>query len=109
MYVRKAQKASPPGGQGGGMVASAFGEGYPALWEYLTLAAWDDGKPRQTATLTVFCEEGVVKLCLNDRDQDRSGWVSAATVETALERLDADLREDEVDWRRPKGRGGKGR
>lgn len=71
----------------------------PAVMEYLTADSYPDGQVRQRATLTVFLEGGVTKVCLSDRDQERTAWRSAAGIEDALISLDEALTLGTVDWR----------
>lgn len=78
----------------------AFHGRYPTLWEYLTTTRWEDSSPRMTATLTVFVEDGVVKLCLADRAMSRTGWCSGKTFLEALEAVEGALRLDRMEWRR---------
>jgi len=73
---------------------------YPALFEYLTVQQWEKGKPRETATMTVFCDGDTWKLSFNDRDNHRSAFVSAETFTEALKSLEEGLQSDELDWRR---------
>lgn len=80
---------------------------YPAVWEYLSVAHYPNGKPRILSTLTVFVDGLMVKLCLNDRDAALTAWVAGLTLSDALSALDTGLTEDTVEWRRsspPKGR-----
>lgn len=79
---------------------------YPSTWAYLADTRYEDGEPRETATLMLLAEQGVVKACLNDRDNSRSAWVSGRSVEEALAALEAGLAEGRTEWRgRPPGRG----
>jgi len=79
---------------------------FPTLWGYLSDLRYEDGSPRQTATLMLLAEQGVVKACLNDRDNDRSVWVSGRGVEEALSVLEAALLAGRAEWRgRPPSRG----
>jgi hypothetical protein len=71
----------------------------PGLWEYLTAWTYADGSQRVTSTLTVFLEEGMVKVCLNDRDKGRVAFVSGRTVTKTLEALEEGLQEGSLDWR----------
>lgn len=73
---------------------------YPQLYEYLTESKWDDGKPRERATLLVIAEGCRFKLWLNDKALGRSCWVSGATLEDALLSLDTGLAGDSLEWRR---------
>jgi len=78
---------------------------YPVLFEYLTGNRWEDGKPRETATLLFFAEDGIWKACLNDRALGRTGWASEASFVALLHRIETELAADSVDWRRrQKGR-----
>lgn len=72
----------------------------PALVEWLTADKWeDDGKPRETSTLTVSVVDGMWKVSLNDRDGQRSTFVTASTLGQALQALENRVAEDECDWR----------
>lgn len=79
----------------------------PVLWEFLTVEAWEDGEARRTGTVLIFIEEGSVKLCLNDRDQDQVAFVTGSSLEEAFEAADAGLDGDSLDWRQSRRAGGK--
>lgn len=72
----------------------------PILWEYLQAEVYEDGQKRTPSTLTVFVEGRVVKLALNDKDVERSLYVSGETVEESLRALEKHLGLDKPDWRR---------
>lgn len=74
----------------------------PALWEYMTLTAWEDGSDRQPATLILLVEEGRWKGCVSDRAAGRVGWRSHETLAGLLEALEAALASDSMDWRKAK-------
>lgn len=101
----KKPSALLPGVNGVSPVADAvFLKAYPQVFAYLADTAWEDGSSRETATLTVFVEEGVFKACLNDRATGRSGWVSGATFTGVLKSLESGLVSDDLAWRRkPQG------
>lgn len=81
---------------------------WPALCGHLFDLKYDDGTERQTSTLMLLSELGVVKACLNDRDVSRSAWVSGRTVDECLEALESGLVADSLDWRvKPAGWKGK--
>jgi hypothetical protein len=71
----------------------------PGLWEYLTATRYEDGARRETATLTLFVEEGLIKGCLNDRDKGRVAFVSGRSVDAVLEALEQGLQLGALDWR----------
>lgn len=103
--VRWAMKR-PDGSRPGGAVprASALGleESYPTLAEYLCDTAWEDGKPREVATLLVVTELGAWKACVNDRACARSLWVSAESFAGVLEATEAALCSLSPGWRQVK-------
>ena len=73
---------------------------YPALWEHLSETAWESGAPRTTSTLTIFVEEGLVKLCLRDRAAGRTAWASGKSMVKAWMALEAALEDDSAEWRK---------
>jgi len=108
-YLQAKPAVPVPGPKGGVVTDVAFTRQLPALFEYLTLRSYENGTPRQTACMTVFCEDGLFKVCLNDRDAQRSAWVASETFQGALVALEAGLVEDSHQWRqaRPQSRGKK--
>jgi len=75
-----------------------FGSRWPAIWEYLSLDRWEDGKVRQTSTLQLFTDRGAAKVCLKDRDGSMNCWVSGRDPFEALEALEAVLRAGTAEW-----------
>jgi len=75
----------------------------PTVVSYLWETAWDDGKGRETSTLTIFLEDGCLKLALNDRACMRSLYVTSTSLQDALKTMEEALREGVVDWRAWKG------
>jgi len=78
----------------------AFERDYPAIWEYLTLTRWDDGRARETSTILFLVEEGTWKACLNDRAGERSLWTSGTSPEGCLRALNDHLVEGDGEWRK---------
>lgn len=83
-----------------GLVFGDWSVQYPALIEYLTLTQWENGKPRQTATLMLFVEDGRVKLRFCDRAKARTLWMSSESLDSLLEALERHLRDGTGDWRK---------
>lgn len=77
---------------------SAVSPKHPALSEFLTVDQLD-GKARQTATLSVFHAQGVLRCFLNDRESRMSLCVSADTFDALLDALEASLTSDDPGWR----------
>lgn len=88
-----------------GPVAKAF----PAVLEFLTAVQWAPGEPRKPGTLTIFTDDGLWKASLNDKDADRSAFVSAASPELCLVALEKGLRDDTLTWRSWGGSNGRRR
>lgn len=78
-------------------------EYFPALAEYLTATVLGEDRQRKTATLLLFCEDGLFKVCLNDRQEALSAWASGETAREAIEALEASLEAGEASWRRSAG------
>jgi hypothetical protein len=78
----------------------------PHLWEHLTAYQWDDGSFRTPSTLTVFYEGGRCKLCLNNRAECATGWVSGDSLHEAMKAMDEALSLGKLDWRKNGRRNG---
>ena len=89
-------------------VATGLMTSLPAVFEFLSSDRYPDGSPRERSTMTVFVEDGVVKVCLSDRDQARTLWRSARTLEDVLLALELSLQDASADWRRAGGAPRKG-
>lgn len=72
---------------------------YATLGDYLSDTEFDDGSSRRTSTLLVFVEDGVIKVCLNDRENGRSAWASGKTLRSALQSLNDSVRDDVAEWK----------
>lgn len=76
---------------------------YTSLWEYLSATKYPDGAERVPSTIVVIAEAGRWKACLSDKDNARSCWKSADTLEELLLLLDqAASINDPTDWRTSK-------
>jgi len=81
-----------------------FAKKYPTISAHLTDTRWDDGSSRERSTLTLFVEDGQMKMALNDREASRSLYVASRTLQEGLEGLEAHLAEGRAEWRAWKGR-----
>lgn len=97
--LRRRLETGSPAGTPGGMVVCPLLDAVPGVREMLTETRYPDGSPRQTSTLLVFLEEGIVKCCLNDRDQAQTAWASGGSVADCLGALEAGLQRDSLQWR----------
>lgn len=110
MKVNEEQKGveemirKPRPGERSGPVEAVFNDAdflrsYPTLAAFLTDTQYDDRSPRTTATILIFCENGILRLCLNDRDNNRSVFFTSETVEGCLICAENALCSNGVEWR----------
>lgn len=99
-YVKKIESCDLGTVNVGQRLDPEFPKSFPALFEYLTSDAWEDGKPRQRATLLLLIEDGSLKGCLNDRALERSLWATGASVGGVLLALERAVQSDSAEWRR---------
>lgn len=71
----------------------------PLTLEQLTATTYDDGSRRQTATLSIFVDEGQLKLALHDRTESRSIFLTGDTLTGLLDALEMELEDPLPDWR----------
>lgn len=71
----------------------------PTLFEFLTAVKYDDGSPRVTGTFLIFLDGGVLKMCINDRDNNRSAFVEAESMFSLWSQAELLMREEELDWK----------
>jgi hypothetical protein len=69
------------------------------LAAHLSDLAWDDGQVREPSAITVRAEGTRFNVALNDRDAKASLYVTADTLDEALEALEAALKRPGADWR----------
>lgn len=72
---------------------------YPALYSYLTSTKWSDGSPRQTSTLSIFADGGVVKCVLKDRELGICLWCACPSFSGLYGVLEALLLDPSAEWR----------
>lgn len=72
---------------------------HPAIYTMMAATVDDDGKPRQTSTLTIVMEDGLVKGGLKDRDRNASIWRSSKSLKGLFDALEGALMSGEADWR----------
>jgi len=93
---------SPKGNAGTNPPLAAADAGLQVIWDFLTCWKCDGGETRLTGSLTIFTEDGALKVCFNDRD---SGSLAFRTIETltgAFKACDELLKANRLDWRQAK-------
>lgn len=102
MAIKRASGAANDGGSRRAVLGGDAAGYFPCLWEFVSSECFDDGGTRATATLLIIVEEGLCKLCLNDRAETRKAWVSSGDVLNALQTLEERLKDGTVEWRADK-------
>lgn len=88
------------GGAGGSLIEpDEFSAQYPVLWSHLTQVAWEDGQARETSNLLVFCQDGMLKAMLKDREHGLCFWTAAGSLTSLLGALEAGLCDPQAEWR----------
>lgn len=82
------------------MSGDALSLAYPVLWSFLTQDTWEDATPRETGSLLLFTDSGVLKCMAKDKANGMCLWVSARSLTELLFVLDRNLTEVNADWRR---------
>lgn len=99
MALRKRDRASYETEGGEEVAPDALAKKLPSLWEFLTVAKYEDGSKRVLGTLIVFCDAGMVKGFVNDRDAGLSACVTSTGLLALLEAVNDGLEGDTLDWR----------
>lgn len=97
-FIKKAVVKFTAAGPGPVPKDPDFAKEYPAAWEFLSLDK-DDNKPRQTATMTMWVQDGMWKLSFNDRETNLGMFLTAPTFAKLLAVLEAALVCDDPPWR----------
>jgi len=101
----KKPAVSPTGATNTGPITDPiFAKRCPGLFAYLTDDMWEDGTERETSTMLIFQDGGVLKGWLNDRALGRSLWVAGATLQGVLDALNEAVSDDKVAWKRSEQR-----
>lgn len=96
------RKPDPRGSSGApcaGFDDESFQQSYPVLFSYMCDLCYEDGTARKTATLTLFADEGTLKGSLNDRDNERSLFLTARSLMELLDSLETALCDAKTVWR----------
>lgn len=75
---------------------------FPTLWDYMTQDRWDDGTPRETSSLLIFAQDGMLKAMLRDRENGQCLWTAGVSVATVMFQLDTALNDPNADWKADK-------
>lgn len=98
-YIRRVVGAEVRGPSGGAPEPGLLRTSAPAILEFLTIAAWEDGTVRQVGTIMVLVDGLVWKAWVHDRDGRRSCFVSSRTPEDLLAAVEEVLANGGGEWR----------
>lgn len=99
-FIRREQvKQGASGASSGAVVPDDVSKPYPALWEYLSLDRWDDGRSREVASLTLFWGDGRLKCALNDKANKRVLFAAGESLGALLATLESLLASGDAEWK----------
>lgn len=91
--------ANGGGGPGGNWHDADLAKRLPGLLGWMGEVTDEAGHARQTGTLLLFAEAGMLKACLKDRQEGLMCFITASTLAGILEIADEGLRTGGLDWR----------
>lgn len=77
----------------------SWGKRFPTIAEYMCDGFWEDGKPREVASLTVRFDGNGATVSLSDHAMQRSSFTTGDGVEAALVLLEEALQSGRNIWR----------
>lgn len=72
---------------------------FPNLFSFLRDTKYDNGDPRVPGAVSIFTSQGVLKACLNDKDQLATAFVEAATLHELIEVIERAICDDCTEWK----------
>lgn len=100
--LKKPNGPTKPPAVGTGFSDKEFEKEFPYLAAFLLQTTWADKSERLPGTITVFVQDGQMKLCVNDRDLNRSAFVTAPTWAMLIQITEDKLSDDSLEWRTKK-------
>lgn len=76
------------------------GAKFPSLFRLMTVTKLEDGKRRLPCTLTIVCEDGMVKAGLRERTYGLSLWTSCGSIGGVFAALEEKINERPAQWRK---------
>lgn len=73
---------------------------YPEILNWLCDDTWNDGEVRQRSSILFFVQDGAIKGCLMDKDNEMSIWAGGDSFAGFLACLEGRLRDPKADWRK---------
>lgn len=98
-FIAKSLVKAAAMGKGKPATDPAMEKALPAVHEFLTCLDDGTGKPRETATLNIFVQDGMWKAFLNDRHSGMSLCVSSESFQGVLGALEREIQGESPGWR----------
>jgi hypothetical protein len=99
MGLQRRTKLSADGAVPSRLAPCGMAKDYPLVWEFLTKTRWGKDDPRETGTMFVMMQDGLLKASLSDRDSDHVLWVAACSLTELFQVVEAALGDPGADWR----------
>ena len=80
-------------------VLGKFAQTFPELQAFLEIKR-ASANYHKTGSVTLFVEHGSYKLCMNDRPEERSCFVSGRTLGILFDTANRGLAQGSLNWRR---------
>lgn len=71
----------------------------PNIYAFLHDRKYDNGKPRMTGAMSIFTLNGVLKACINDRENNRTCFVEAASFGELIAKVEVAICDDGIEWK----------
>lgn len=97
--LNKADRPSPQAVAAAVMDESEWAQRWPLMLAYMTQDRWEDGTARQTASVLLFKQDGMIKAMLRDRDTGLCLWAAGNGLFAVLNALEGLLCDPKADWR----------
>jgi len=81
-----------------------FKRDYPTLYAFLHDQKFDDGSLRVPGSMSIFCQMGVLKCCLNDKHAQMMTFLEASTWDELVALADSAILDDGTDWKAMKNK-----
>jgi len=73
---------------------------YPEILNWLCDDTWADGTARTRSSILFFVQDGAIKGCLMNKDDEMSLWAGGDSFAGFLACLEGRLKDPKADWRK---------
>jgi hypothetical protein len=97
--LRKGEQRRVGGASGSLIEPDEMSARFPVLWSHLTQTEWAKDEPRETSSLLVFLQDGMLKGMIRDREAGLCLWMASGSLGGLLDALEAGLCDPQAEWR----------